>query len=575
MDRHFHIILYILTVLAITACGKHGARTYITDEAIINAASNPDSATSLLTHIDTTAMATANDSARYNIVRLFANYYNGQDFAHDTTLTDAYRHFNDQSGCSKVMQAVAQAAAGLVYENSGSDDKAMPCYVKAANLLEGSKEWGLLSTVYAHWGWLLKVEPPYTEAMKKLKEAESYARHTDNPNRMARILGMQGWALVFNKNFAKAHDTFDRAIDIAIRHKSQWLSWLYKSKASAYSMQEKHKEALAYINKAIVTAVKPEKSMWGIKGTCFAYLGMYDSARIYIERGRLDKYHYQKATYYSEMCLLERMQGNYRQALLYEDKYCTQVDSQYEADRKMELSQAERRYNYALVAAERDNLKLDNERKTALATALAAIACALAALFVYIHQRYRHRTENALRMKEGLLQQTLSQVKERNYQLMQTQREAQDKQMLLMQTLSDKDEQIENLRQQQHELKIRMLSTNDVIHKIEQLPAMNEKKKINSARAIALTEDEQQNLIDSTNICYDQFVERLTKRFQDLTTGDVCLCCLLKLGVSSQDQSLLLNISDATLRTRKYRLKKKKMSIGDEYETLNDFITAF
>lgn len=340
-------------------------------------------------------------------------------------------------------------------------------------------------------------------------------------------------------------------------------------------MQNNHSEALHYSNLAIAATKHPDKSIYGIKGTCFLGLGMYDSARIYIERGRLDNRYYEKATYYSELSELEKGKGNLLAALQYKDTSYMYVDSQYVEDRNKQLAQVARRYNYAIVAAERDNLKLANQRKTALVVALIGILCAIAAVFVYLYQRYRHRTESALRMKENLLQQTLSQLKAHNYELMKIQREAQDKQMELMASLSSKDEQIERLRQQQSELKVKMLSNNDVIHKIEQLPSMNEKKKITSARNIALTSEEQQNLINSTNVCYDNFASRLMEQFNDLSTDDVCLCCLLKLGVSAQDQGLLLNISDATLRTRKYRLKKKKMALSDEYETLNDFLGSF
>lgn len=484
------------------------------------------------------------------------------------------KYFNDSHNKNEV-KAAALIAAGRAFEQTGDDEKAMPCYVHAAKLLEDSHQWALLYIAYARWGWMLKVEPPFVEATAKLQIAEKYAKKLGDNNRMARVLGMQGWTMLFQHKYDEAHKLFDKAITIANSNDSPWLSWLYKSKASAFEMQANHSEALHYSNLAIAATKHPDKGLYGIKGTCFIGLGMYDSARVYIERGRLDNHYYEKATYYSELSDLERGKGNLLAALQYKELFCQYVDSQYEEDRNKQLAQVARRYNYAIVAAERDNLQLANQRKTALVVALIGILCAIAAVFVYLHQRYRHRTENALRIKENLLQQTLSQLKAHNYELMKTQREAQDRQMELMASLSSKDEQIEQLRQQQSELKVKMLSNSDVIHKIEQLPSMNEKKKITSARNIALTSEEQQNLIDSTNVCYDNFASRLIEQFNDLSTDDVCLCCLLKLGVSAQDQGLLLNISDATLRTRKYRLKKKKMALSDKYETLNDFLGSF
>lgn len=563
-----------ITALLIAACGNRQRVAALSDEAIVAAATSSDSAQSTYSRTDSSALHTEEDHARYDVIKLLVGVNNKKESEIDSIAMAVEKYFNDSHNKNEV-KAAALIAAGRAFEQTGDDEKAMPCYVHAAKLLEDSHQWALLYIAYARWGWMLKVEPPFVEATAKLQIAEKYAKKLGDNNRMARILGMQGWTMLFQHKYDEAHKLFDKAITIANSNDSPWLSWLYKSKASAFEMQANHSEALHYSNLAIAATKHPDKGLYGIKGTCFIGLGMYDSARVYIERGRLDNHYYEKATYYSELSDLERGKGNLLAALQYKELFCQYVDSQYEEDRNKQLAQVARRYNYAIVAAERDNLQLANQRKTALVVALIGILCAIAAVFVYLHQRYRHRTENALRIKENLLQQTLSQLKAHNYELMKTQREAQDRQMELMASLSSKDEQIEQLRQQQSELKVKMLSNSDVIHKIEQLPSMNEKKKITSARNIALTSEEQQNLIDSTNVCYDNFASRLIEQFNDLSTDDVCLCCLLKLGVSAQDQGLLLNISDATLRTRKYRLKKKKMALSDEYETLNDFLGSF
>lgn len=566
----FCAIIALLTA----ACDNRQRMASLSDEAIMAAATSNDSAQSIYSRTDSSALNTDEDHARYNVLKLLVDVNNKKDTESDSVAMTVEKYFNESNNKNEV-KAAALIATGQAFEQTGDDEKAMPCYVHAAKLLEGSRQWTLLYIAYAHWGWLLKVEPPFVEATAKLQIAEKFAKKLGDNNRLAHILGMQGWTMLFQNKYDDAHKLLDKAITIAKNNNSPWLSWLYKSKASAFEMQNNHSEALHYSNLAIAATKHPDKSIYGIKGTCFLGLGMYDSARIYIERGRLDNRYYEKATYYSELSELEKGKGNLLAALQYKDTSYMYVDSQYVEDRNKQLAQVARRYNYAIVAAERDNLKLANQRKTALVVALIGILCAIAAVFVYLYQRYGHRTESALRMKENLLQQTLSQLKAHNYELMKIQREAQDKQMELMASLSSKDEQIERLRQQQSELKVKMLSNNDVIHKIEQLPSMNEKKKITSARNIALTSEEQQNLINSTNVCYDNFASRLMEQFNDLSTDDVCLCCLLKLGVSAQDQGLLLNISDATLRTRKYRLKKKKMALSDEYETLNDFLGSF
>lgn len=561
-----------LAALALAGCGRGNNTLQLSDESLCKAVSNKDSAVALYRQVDSTATLNSEERARYGILRAMYDYYTDRKPATDSVGQAVVAFFAD---ATPLQQSLSHVCAGIIYEDLGEEGQALPHYVTAANLLRGSKQYDLLATLYSHWGWLLKVEPPYTESTVKLKQAEQYARLGNHTDKLPRILGQQGWALLFQEHLKEASAMFDRAIFESKRHHNIYLGWLYKSKASVLEMLHEHREALKYVDLALATASHEDKSLIGIKGTCYISLEQYDSARYYIEAGKLDEHYFQTAAYHSEMASLEEAQGNLQEALRQRRLYELYVDSQYEEDRNLALAQAEKRYNYAVVSADRDRYALENQRKTAIVIALVAVLCVVGFVAVYIHQRYRRRTERALRMKEDLVAQSLAQVKDRSLQLMRLQQEASDKENELLTSLNRKDEQLSRLRRQQRELKESILHTNDVIQKIESVKEMNEKKKIKQAPTIALSTDEMVNLLDSTNLCYDNFVDRLKVRFEDMTTDDLCLCCLLKLGISSQDQSLLLNTTDATLRTRKYRLKKKKMQLADEYQTLDDFVRVF
>ncbi len=565
-------ILLLPVLIALYSCRKGNTVAVLTDDKLCEAIAVKDSALHFLAKVDTSLQFTEEENLRLAMLRAIAYYYGKGEALDDSVAADLIDYWN---GSRSLSRAMANLCAGLIFESNGEEDKALPCYVQAANDLEGSYKWGALSTVYTRWGWLLRTEPPYTEAQKKLEMAGIYARRLKDSSRLAQICGMKGWAWLFYGDLQRSMTFFDEGVAIATKYHCGNLGWLLKSKASACEMLHRHKDALRYVNEAIAANKKEDKSLLGIKGTCFIGLGQYDSARYYIDKGHLEDHYYQKASYYSELSSLEEVQKNYSEALRYHKLYSLYVDSTYEEDRKLALLQADRRYNYAAVSAERDRYALDSQRKTALIIALFAVICAAGIGILYLRQTYRRRTRDALRMKENLLEQSLAQVKERNYQLMVTKQTAQDKEMELLSTLSYKDEQLAVLRRQQRELKESILHTNEVIRKIESLNRMNEKNKISSAKNIALSEIERQNLIDSTNLCYDNFVDRLKSRFDDLNIDDICLCCMLKLKVTAQDQAILLQISDSTLRTRKYRLKKKKMQLADDFETLDDFIRIF
>lgn len=572
MTKRQVYIFIIVTLAWLSACSKGDRLPELSDGHLTEAVLCKDSALAYYSQIDSMLAMTDDDRARYVMLKLLVGYYTNHRQTSDSLMMDVEEHFKNSRGLDNTLSLIC---VGLAYEQMGEEGKALPCYVSAASQLDGTGHDRLSCVVYARWGWLLKTEPPYTESLVKLDKAEGFARSLQDTCRLSRILGMKGWCFLFSHRYDKAHQMFDDGIALSRAHRCDDLAWLLKSKASAYEMQGNHLMALRFANEAIAHSDHEDRSLTGIKGTCFIGLGRYDSARIYIDKGRLDERYYQKASYYSEMAALEESQKHYEKALDNYKRYSLYVDSQYDEDRRLALAQSEKRYNYALVAADRDRYALENQRKTALLVALVAVMLSVAVGAFYIHQRYRRRVQDALRMKEKLLSQSLEQIKDRNYQLMKTKQEAQDKEMELMTTLTYKDEQLAQLRQQQRELKDTILHNNDVIMKIEALNKMNEKNKISSAQTIALTSDERQNLIESTNLCYDNFVDRLKLRFEDLSQDDICLCCLLKLGINAQDQSILLHTSDSTLRTRKYRLKKKKMQLTDDFETLDDFIKVF
>lgn len=69
------------------------------------------------------------------------------------------------------------------------------------------------------------------------------------------------------------------------------------------------------------------------------------------------------------------------------------------------------------------------------------------------------------------------------------------------------------------------------------------------------------------------FINELTSRFPFLTTKDIKYCCYLKMNMSNEDIRNLLGINKESVRTHKYRLKKKM--ILEKEQDLKSFISSF
>ena len=75
------------------------------------------------------------------------------------------------------------------------------------------------------------------------------------------------------------------------------------------------------------------------------------------------------------------------------------------------------------------------------------------------------------------------------------------------------------------------------------------------------------------NGAHQHFMDRLRQQYADITTGDLRICCLLRMNLSTKEIASLLNISVRAVELRRYRLRKR---LGLDGETnLVDFLMGF
>lgn len=75
------------------------------------------------------------------------------------------------------------------------------------------------------------------------------------------------------------------------------------------------------------------------------------------------------------------------------------------------------------------------------------------------------------------------------------------------------------------------------------------------------------------NSAHQNFIERLRQQYSDITTGDLRICCLLRMNLSTKEIASLLNVSIRAIELRRYRLRKRLLLDGDI--NLTDFLMSF
>jgi len=70
-----------------------------------------------------------------------------------------------------------------------------------------------------------------------------------------------------------------------------------------------------------------------------------------------------------------------------------------------------------------------------------------------------------------------------------------------------------------------------------------------------------------------EFLKDLSAKFPCLTSKDLKYCCYLKMNMSNEDIRLVLGINQESVRTHKYRLKKKM--VLEKHQSLQNYLQTF
>ena len=196
-------------------------------------------------------------------------------------------------------------------------------------------------------------------------------------------------------------------------------------------------------------------------------------------------------------------------------------------------------------------------------------------LILYLKKR---ADRELLRMRKEKERQLREQ--EREFQMEQTQK---DKQLAEL-----RNEQLNlNLKQKAGQLAdstINLVRKNEMLQEIDQSmfelsedvkhnePATALQRRIkNIRRSIEMNMGDDKNwqkFEENFNLVYDNFMQRLTEHYPELKMNDRKLCAYLRMDLSSKEIASLMNCSERSVETARYRLRKKlQMEKGDNLTT--------
>ena len=572
------IIVIITATAAVLSLGIYQKRTHQINASLLQIEQlmyeRPDSAWKILQHMPPILQLRKEEQALHALLFTQAQYKNYIPVKSDSLLRIAeayYRTSNDSLHKAWTLFYLAQ-----YYRDSDEKEKALS-YFQQANIasrnIENNQFKFLLNL---HWAGLLTNEDAYEKGIEKYQTANRYAILLKDTLKQINLYGKWGWCCLLKEEDERADSLFNVGLTLSATTKDRIYDKYLLNRLSLTARERKdYKRALELVNRSLSLAKDSTElyPLWNNKGEILLEMNQYDSAHFYLSKDTRDYDPYFKATHYLNWSIYEEKIKNLPKALEYSKRYAELLDTIYQERLDSKVANLQHKYDYSLIQSENKLLKIKRQRLYISLTAICMAVLTVAVIFFYKRREEKRKLAEQMRSKDDLMKEMRLQLQEKTIDLHAAQEKIIEKETALDKELSQREKMRSEYSSKEAAMRKEILRHSEIIRKMEQLNKMSQQDKIQS-RSVVLSDEEQDNLAEIVNICYNNFTDRLWKKFPTLTKADISLCCLIKIGISNSNMLYLLDTSKVALKKRKNRLKHDKMGM-DENDSLDEFIMEF
>lgn len=572
------IIVIITATAAALSLGIYQKRTHQINASLLQIEQlmyeRPDSAWKILQHMPSISQLRKEEQALHALLFTQAQYKNYIPVKSDSLLQIAEAYYRTSS--DSLHKAWTLFYLAQYYRDSDEKEKALS-YFQQANIasrnIENNQFKFLLNL---HWANLLSDEDAENKGIEKYQTANKYAILLKDTLKQIDLFERWGWCYLLNGKYNQADSLFKEAMSLSMKTEIKFLekNLLAQLATTAY-LKKEYFLALNLINRSISlekdsTELYP---LWANKANIFLSMNQYDSVRTYLQKDIRNSTLYQKAGKQKIWYQYEEKMNNLPKALEYSKRYAELLDTIYQKELSSKIIELQHKYDYSLIQSENKLLKIKRQRLYISLTAICMAVLTVAVIFFYKRREEKRKLAEQIRSKDDLMKEMRLQLQEKTIDLHAAQEKIIEKETALDKELSQREKMRSEYSSKEAAMRKEILRHSEIIRKMEQLNKMSQQDKIQS-RSVVLSDEEQDNLAEVINICYNNFTDRLWKKFPTLTKADISLCCLIKIGISNSNMLYLLDTSKVALKKRKNRLKHDKMGM-DENDSLDEFIMEF
>lgn len=572
------IIVTIAATAAALSLGIYQKRTHQINASLLQIEQlmyeRPDSAWKILQHMPSISQLRKEEQALHALLFTQAQYKNYIPVKSDSLLRIAEAYYRTSS--DSLHKAWTLFYLAQYYRDSDEKEKALS-YFQQANIasrnIENNQFKFLLNL---HWANLLSDEDAENKGIEKYQTANRYAILLKDTLKQLNLYEKWGWCHLINGEYDLADSLFNVGLTLSATTKDRIYDKYLLNYLSLTAREKKdYKRALELVNRSLSLAKDSTElyPLWGNKGEILLEMNQYDSAHFYLSKDTRDYDPYFRAAQYKTSSIYEEKMNNLPKALEYSRRYAELLDTIFQEKLESKVVNLQHKYDYSLIQSENKLLKIKRQRLYISLTAICMAVLTVAVIFFYKRREEKRKLAEQMRSKDDLMKEMKLQLQEKTIDLHAAQEKIIEKETALDKELSQREKMRSEYSSKEAAMRKEILRHSEIIRKMEQLNKMSQQDKIQS-RSVVLSDEEQDNLAEVINICYNNFTDRLWKKFPTLTKADISLCCLIKIGISNSNMLYLLDTSKVALKKRKNRLKHDKMGM-DENDSLDEFIMEF
>lgn len=525
------LLFFILSCLFFSCQKNNEIRMKIKEAEELIRIEQPDSAFTLLESITNPDVLNDKEFAHFCLVYAGLSEQLGEDMPFVPQMERANAYFEKHGSLEEKMNSLLYL--GMSYKEEADFEWAMKSYLRAVEIAKEAKKYLLVGKLYNQIAELYDFDDKYDEAERyRLLSGEYYLKGNDSVNYIYSIRDI-GWLYILKEEYGEASEYFLKAYRLALPMND---SLLLSSITNRLGINYGEMKNYSLAEKFLLQSVAYDET--GSAPTYLALADLYLSRKDY----RNTRYYVDMATQQSstnpmfkggllyQKYLLEKELGNYSLSLDYHEQYTHFADSISDLKDNMNILKVEKRYEYKHLLNENKELYVQNKR-------VIIICCFFIILCLLLIMLYRFSI--VLKEKCILKQQQL--IQNKNSSLIQKELELKGLNSIVM------------------EIRENVLKNSGVYKKIIENSIFIDKAKFN-----LLTDGEWVELKECIKSTYISFFENLQKKFPNLTEEDIRFCCLLKIGLNSQQLSIFLDIQPTSVSRRRNRIMKK-----GKYENTN------